>query len=293
MWLINTETLRLEYFANPIKQSYAILSHTWGDEEVSFHQMADLKAARKMAGFAKIKTTCQLAKSRSLQYAWVDTCCIDKSSSAELSEAINSMFRWYEESTVCFAFLCDLTHSLEEPKCRWFRRGWTLQELLAPRSVLFYDASWRLVGDKAQGTFCHILSTITNIDYSVLKDCRHINSMPAGVRMSWAADRKTTRPEDTAYCMLGIFNISMPLLYGEGETAFIRLQEEICKQNNDMSLFAWTQQANSKLWAQYRGIFAFHPSEFLGLPEIDNTVGTRVCDTVPVCNPAIRIEFIS
>ncbi len=108
MWLINTTSLVLEFIGDPDACMYAILSHTWGEDEVSFQDMADLKRARKKKGFSKIERTCQLAHARNIEYAWVDTCCIDKSSSAELAEAINSMFTWYRRSHICFVFLSDL-----------------------------------------------------------------------------------------------------------------------------------------------------------------------------------------
>ncbi|KAI0173583.1 heterokaryon incompatibility protein-domain-containing protein [Hypoxylon sp. FL1284] len=280
MWLINTETLQLELVTAPEKGSYAILSHTWGPEEVSFQR--DLTSAKWMQGFAKIEKTCELAKKRSLHYAWVDTCCIDKNSNAELSEAINSMFRWYQEAAVCFAFLVD---ALLEPLdrgassdggykaiaaeqlrgCRWFRRGWTLQELLAPKHVEFYDGGWNFMGSK-NSQLLDALSEVTGIDPVYLRDHDCTWSATIGTRMRWASRRETTRPEDTAYCLLGIFGINMPLIYGEGDKAFLRLQEELCKQSNDLYLFAWTEQPGNPLSysspRKLRGIFASHPCEF-------------------------------
>jgi hypothetical protein len=279
MWLIDTNTLQLKHVINPEKGSYVILSHTWGNDEVSFQEFADLDFARRKAGFAKIEKTCQLAKSRSIRYAWVDTCCIDKTSSAELSEAINSMFRWYQNADVCLAFLFDLAHrewgatpillTLEIlEQCRWFRRGWTLQELIAPLNVEFYDASWDQIGNKESTSLVAILSKITGIQHFALTMPTFFRIVPVGTRMRWAANRETTRPEDMAYCLLGLFDINMPLLYGEGEKAFIRLQEEICKQTDDMSLFAWTIDPDALLYPKGRGIFASHPSEFSRLPEL-------------------------
>src|ERR1700753_3096180 len=133
MWLINTTTLELEFFVNPEKSSYAVLSHTWGDGEVLFQEFQNLNTAKSKDGFSKIVRTCEISRQRGLRYAWVDTCCIDKSSSAELSEAINSMFDWYKNSAVCLTYLEDLPGDIEFeqglPCCRWLTRGWTLQEL--------------------------------------------------------------------------------------------------------------------------------------------------------------------
>ncbi|KUI67849.1 Vegetative incompatibility protein HET-E-1 [Cytospora mali] len=265
MWLINTTTLRLEFVLKPESQPYAILSHTWEEEEVTFQEMANLEMAQKKKGFMKIKKTCQLAQERQppLLYAWVDTCCIDKTSSVELAEAINSMFAWYKKATVCFAFLSDFTaHEPVNPDpllphCRWFTRGWTLQELIAPKIVEFYDSVWNPHGTKSERR--DEIADITGVASKVLDDSDLLHNVSVGARMSWASGRQTSRDEDMAYCLLGIFNVNMVMIYGEGAKAFIRLQEEIMKDSNDMTLFAWCSDDSSQL---YRGILARSPSEF-------------------------------
>jgi hypothetical protein len=265
MWLLDTFSLTLKFFNDPLAVGgYAILSHTWGEEEVTFQDMANPAAAAAKKGWAKIKATCEIARrDHNLFYAWVDTCCIDKSSSAELSEAINSMFSWYKEADLCIAYLEDyILASLqvqEQPSkhgdnlssCRWFTRGWTLQELIAPRDVLFYNASWASIGSKRKSI--PLLSEITGINADVLWDLSCLEHCHVAMRMSWAAKRKTTRVEDIAYCLLGIFDISMPLLYGEGEKAFLRLQERIAESRNDLTLFAWRQPMSESSY--HRGPF--------------------------------------
>lgn len=170
-------------------------------------------------------------------------CCIDKTSTAELSEAINSMFSWYKNAWVCYAYLSDVPddadlsgHTSSFALSRWFTRGWTLQELIASPDVIFYSVNWQSLGSKLG--LCDLLTKITGIDEEVLK-YRNLESTCVAKKMSWAANRKTTRIEDTAYCLLGIFDVSMPLLYGEGAKAFTRLQEEIMKVSDDQTLFAW------------------------------------------------------
>ncbi|GKT54011.1 HET domain containing protein [Colletotrichum tofieldiae] len=248
MWLINTSTLHLEEFFVSDRPKYAILSHTWGKEEVSFQewlawQQGDLDARSQIEakrGFQKIVSACQTARKQLLHHIWVDTNCIDKKSSAELSEAINSMFDWYRESAVCYVHLDDLQPGLLREKlteCRWFTRGWTLQELLAPHTMEFFNDYWECQGSK--NSLASIIASITGIDISVLLGQATISSACIARRMFWASGRQTTRPEDMAYCLLGIFNINMPLLYGEGIQAFRRLQEEIMKVSTDQSLFAW------------------------------------------------------
>jgi hypothetical protein len=261
MWLINTETLTLESVVNPESVEYAILSHTWEEEEVSFQEFQNSRLARKRKGFAKIEMTCYLARDQGYRYAWVDACCIDKSSSAELSEAINSMFRWYKGAKVCYAYLSDYDQTKVGRRfgnCRWFSRGWTLQELIAPKFLTFYNRHWTALGSKIE--LSKRISRITRIDEGVLLGHIDINTIHVVHRMSWAAKRKTSRPEDIAYCLFGIFDVNLPMLYGEGTKAFLRLQEEICQRVHDLTLFAWKTEANQA--AEVRGIFARSPDEF-------------------------------
>ncbi|KAI1654407.1 HET-domain-containing protein [Daldinia decipiens] len=298
MWLINTGNHQLEFVNEPEEYTYAILSHTWEDDEVSFQDFQIPGKVYKENGFGKIVRTCQLAASRGLRYAWIDTCCIDKSSSAELSEAINSMFKWYMKSAVCFVFLSDLPSesSFEDhfPHCRWLTRGWTLQEIVAPRVAEFYDAKWELRGRKPElNTF---LASVTRIDYAVLCDSQAMFNVPVARRMSWASMRETTRVENKAYCLLGIFGVSMPMLYGEGPKAFMRLQEEIAKESSDLSLFAWTCPppsigSESLIQQSYRGIFARSPKEFAHAQHLKPRIKDAIIDTeFAITNKGLRIE---
>lgn len=241
MRLINANTFDLEDFTLKDKPGYAILSHTWGEDEVTFQDMATPERSLRK-GWSKIVNTCKLALDSGLQYAWIDTCCIDKSSSAELSEAINSMFAWYQDAAICYAFLSDFNgvDHKELLSCRWWTRGWTLQELLAPSELLFYDKSWRRRGSRE--SWALEISQQTGIPKGLLfgSHAPRLHDLSVASKMSWAAQRNTTRLEDEAYCLLGIFDVSMPLIYGEGRKAFHRLQEEIMKRSNDSTIFAHT-----------------------------------------------------
>lgn len=274
MRLINNESFTLDEFMGSVPK-YAILSHTWEDGEVTFEDFNNPEPSvrSQKGGFGKIQRMCELANRAGLKYSWVDTCSIDKRSSAELTEAINSMFQWYKDAVVCFVWLADLpteqsSHSrlsTQQPlipgleSCRWFTRGWTLQELIAPSRVEFYDQEWHFRGTKAD--LSNQLARITNISVDVLRNAASMYRLSVAQRMSWAASRQTTRAEDTAYCLLGIFNVNMPMMYGEGTRAFIRLQETIAAQSNDFSLFAWKASPNESQ-QMYRGGFAISPSEF-------------------------------
>ncbi|KAI0411283.1 heterokaryon incompatibility protein-domain-containing protein [Xylaria grammica] len=307
MRLLNTSTHTLETFTGAHPPNYAILSHTWSEDEVLFE---DIRAAlhdesadeseqkwRRKSGARKILDAAKKSSENGFDYIWIDTCCIDKSSSAELSEAINSMYRWYHQSAVCYVYLSDVDSSAVEPpfqdgwsmpmiaerrkvtfkKSRWFRRGWTvrskslnpqfmtrvcqirisilmhrqLQELIAPREVFFFDGGWSYIGSR--GSLATTISDITQIDTSLLEDRTKFPTLEIfsiHTRMTWAHGRETTRPEDRAYSMMGIFGVNMPLLYGEGPwKAFMRLQGEIIKESNDQSILLHTNQFSTLAWA--------------------------------------------
>ncbi|KAI4941393.1 hypothetical protein J4E86_010425 [Alternaria arbusti] len=224
---------------------YAILSHRWREQEVLYDDMAatNRSVARSKKGYAKLEMTCRLALEHGLSYVWSDTCCIDKSSSAELSEAINSMYSYYTHSKWCIAYLDDVELGEDQILSRsaWFSRGWTLQELIAPLKLTFYAKSWKKIGTKADS--CHQVSIASNIAVEVLRDREAISAMGVSEKMSWAASRVTTRPEDEAYSLMGIFGVNMATLYGEGRSsAFRRLQLEILRTSTDHSLFAWESE---------------------------------------------------
>ncbi|KAK0644217.1 heterokaryon incompatibility protein-domain-containing protein [Cercophora newfieldiana] len=243
---------------------YAILSHTWEDEEVAFQQLGDPQS-RPKKGYAKIERTCDLAARHGFSFAWVDTCCIDKSSSAELSEAINSMFYWYQQADVCYVYLSDLdpeaTLSSDLRHCRWFTRGWTLQELIAPRNVRFYDSTWTFRGTKVD--LSSLIEEITGIPEDILHHRTEPSDYAVAQRMSWASRRETTRVEDTAYCLLGIFDVHMSPRYGEREKAFLRLQNVIIEQSApDATILAWMNPDDSG--PSICGVLATSPSQFQG-----------------------------
>lgn len=212
-------------------------------------------------GYGKIQAACWLARNKGLSYLWVDTCCIDKTSSSELTEAINSMYRWYKEAEICFAFLADIEiHKHAISTSVWFERGWTLQELIAPKHVAFHDRNWVFLGTK--DNLAVSLSQITGIDIDVLVGRSRPSSCSVAQRMSWASKRKTERIEDRAYSLLGIFDVSMPMLYGEGERSFTRLQEEIIRHSDDHSIFAW-DRGHQGYFGGHSGLLATSPSQFV------------------------------
>ncbi|OTB01101.1 hypothetical protein M426DRAFT_323751 [Hypoxylon sp. CI-4A] len=321
MRLLHTTSLHLHEFIGKKRPQYAILSHTWGLEEVLFEDIQHRQQSewKRKAGSRKVEAACHRAVLDGYEYIWIDTCCINKSSSAELSESINSMFAWYRDSSVCYAYIEDIMTLEGLPASRWVTRGWTLQELIAPDDVRFYNKSWQPLGDRYE--LALPLARMTGINVDVLlhhhiingepwaahkEETSHINrhllnahnlscqscqipvfdvgaileDTPVATKMRWAAKRITTREEDLAYCLLGIFGVSMTLIYGEGlKAAFYRLQEEILKHSDDQSILAWASNRNHP-----SRFLAIHPKEYwLGQPYIQQK---SVVQPVPGLKPS-------
>ena len=273
MRLINVDTLIFEEFYYEKLPLYVILSHTWAsdEEEISFrHMMLRTLPDEPNAGLVKLRGCCNQAKKYGIGYVWIDTCYIDKTNSVELNEAINSMFHWYRDAQICYAYLSDFPDkglTGEEAAAhfrtsRWFTRGWTLQELLVPRSLVFYNSRWQPLGTKAQ--LSDDLAKSTGIPREILLDIRDLYTASVAQRMSWAAWRQIRRKEDVAYCLLGIFGVVMPMIYGEGtEMAFLRLQQEILRRKQDHSILAWGLGAEST-----GRLLAAAPSDFTNSGDI-------------------------
>lgn len=295
MWLLNTSTYQIVFVQHPSEAHYAVLSHVWAPEgeqtfqvsieipvmifakPVSPAQPQDVYGIHTSARSSfpdtlqdtdprlldairarlssKIRRCCDYARARGCAYLWIDTCCIDKTSSAELSEAINSMFTWYSLADVCYVFLSDVSAN-DDPaekdssfrRSMWFKRGWTLQELIVPSKNVFLSKDWRMIGTKT--SLAPVIEGVTGIDTGILLHTRQLHTVSVSDRMAWAAGRETTRIEDEAYCLMGIFGVRLPIIYGEGSQAFVRLQEEIMRRIPDQSLFLWgiEPQIYSFLW---------------------------------------------
>ncbi|KIJ14418.1 hypothetical protein PAXINDRAFT_31963, partial [Paxillus involutus ATCC 200175] len=242
---------------------YAIFSHRWGAREPRFRDMSNEIHGEKPVpaglGYEKLLKFCEKARDDySCAYAWSDTCCINKESSSEL-EAIRSMYRWYRDAYVCIAHLVASSSVEDFPREPWFTRGWTLQELLAPRRLRFFGKDWIPIcpimeeepsrdgweaeyfphpDDKSSHFMLNAVSQVTDIDVEHLQSFKP-ESVFVSEKMRWASKRKTTRVEDVAYSLLGIFDVSMPIAYGEGGRAFYRLIEAIAQRSTDLSLLAW------------------------------------------------------
>lgn len=296
MWLLKTRTYRLERF-DAIRKvpRYAILSHTWSRQETTFEEWKARQNARAVnselgenQGTRKVIEFCDIAASRGYEYAWMDTCCIDKGSSAVLDEEIRSMYQWYENAKLCIVFLADVAPGASRDdfrRSKWFTRGWTLQELIAPPNVVFFDNNWEEYGSLRFDEILDDVCKTTGIDGSILRRQGQARTKLASTsiakRMSWASNRETTRIEDEAYCLMGIFNVQMPIMYGEGRTAFYRLQKAILETSIDQSIFAWKEDKRSP--SLMRGMLAQSPSEF-------STTGHFVPKRTPSLPKAPRMD---
>ncbi|KAI0890102.1 HET-domain-containing protein [Annulohypoxylon maeteangense] len=284
MWLLNTKSTTLEFFneAQVLNHPYAILSHVWGSEEVLWHELReDRTAVHDKAGWKKITRFCATAEKYGFAYAWIDTCCIDKRSSADLTEAINSMFKYYYDAAVCFVYFQDVHKYVDQGNdsligamevtraqllsavraTRWLSRAWTLQELLAPARRCFFAADWSEI--KGGGDLLDVLAESAKISRQLIEDRSLLRSFCIGERMSWASKRYVTRGEDVAYSLMGLFDVHMPVMYGEGaEAAFKRLQREIMQSSFDMTIFAWRANYESS------GLLARSPADFADVPPL-------------------------
>ena len=256
---------------------YRVLSQEWSAAGYAFgdQNMAEQQRSSREQSVEKLKRFRNAAASHKYKYIWLDTCCIDQKNPVELTRAINSMYRWYAEAERCFVYLYDYDLK-DKPRdltvSKWFTRGWTLQELIAPKAVEFFDKNWERIGliakgqetrsDKDEKLLEKVVSR-TGIDREVLLHQRLVSSVSIARRMSWFCDRETTEPEDSAYCLLGLFEVSMPTIPGEGlASAFRRLQEEIMKNSDDHSLFAW--KLPMSISAATSGLLAPSPQCFAG-----------------------------
>jgi len=296
-----SETEVLKRFSdNELKGlEYAILSHCWSTsegDEIGFKEMMALgkedgrEALQERPAYKKIVDSCNQAHRDGLLWLWVDTCCIDE---PDRAEALKLMYQWYQQATKCYAYLHDLVGNtlptgIGDRMPRWFFRGWTLQELVAPRVVLFFSQSWVLIGDK--GTLRSALTKITKIPEQILAAERFPHPddpcRPSAAQiMSWAADRETTKTEDRAYSLMGLFEVHMEMRYGEREGAFYRLQEAILTKYNDHSIFAWFGKERPG------NVLADDPSDFGDSADVlgmDPAIAFN--DSTPAAEEGIRVE---
>jgi len=300
--------------------SYAILSHRWLPKELTFQDMVGTKEECMGGGGAedqikmwrdhmlqhvkdvdeavdKVFQFCKVAWGYDCKYVWFDTGCINKDSSAELEESIRSMFKWYRGSEICIAYLRDTSSAFTMRKDPWFTRGWTLQELLAPKKIKIFGHGWQQITDEPNDR---------NVDSGVplWKNISKITAIPVnelcsftpGIhnvrqRMEWAYRRETTRIEDMAYCLIGIFDIALSIAYGEGNMAFHRLQLEIMQRSDDKSLFVWEGAPSA-----YNSMFAGGPECFVPTKSIDpaeeaEEVSSFANETHTLTNRGLRIRL--
>lgn len=272
---------------------YAILSHTWSRNEIGEVEYKDWRTrTRKETGYAKLRMFCEVAaKQHCVTYAWMDSVCINKESSSELDESIRSMYQWYRDAYVCITYLSDTTSIADMRYDDWFRRGWTLQELLAPPRFKFYDKNWYPLttsdNDKCVPEIEHVIEAATHITSHELASFtsgnEHLsdNSIPISRRMLWAAHREVTRGEDTAYSLMGIFGVSLSIAYGEGaERAFFRLIKKILSSFADVwDIFNCAGPLQSEFHSYSSRVIPSSPKHYLQRSVLFNDLDYGVSNT--------------
>ncbi|RPD54417.1 HET-domain-containing protein [Lentinus tigrinus ALCF2SS1-6] len=310
MRLLDTSTAELLWVNEPRHVSYAIVSHVWVHEGQGYKGKNNTIPA---AVSEKIRRCCAVAREHGFERIWIDSCCIDRESSSELSEAINSMYNWYLHAKVCYVYLADVEYA-DDPAARgsqfrrsqWFCRGWTLQELIAPRVLVFLSKDWRILGTKTM--LASVIEEVTGIDRAILTHERSLDTVSIAKRISWASRRRTTRVEDEAYSLMGVLGVNLPAIYGEGRLAFIRLQEEVIKQTSDQTLFAWGptlrdnveldddfpeepayfwEQPEEAVWEELymRNLFALSPRDFASAGRVTSLSRHTFCEQLQLACP--------
>ncbi|KAG8163119.1 hypothetical protein KVR01_007597 [Diaporthe batatas] len=276
MLLLNTISLRLSEFQIDEIPPYATFCAKWGDGDVVYEDLCSPQKAHRRPGFLALQKGCSESHSRGFEWLWSDAVCINKKSPNALSQALNSLDKIYRSASLCLVHLHDLFDSQAPDfdverhfsRCSWFEHVWMLPPLVFSKKMCFHDTQWNLVGWKSDLT--PLLSRLTSINEAVLETSDALTRIANSTKMTWAAGLSSNPIEDAAYSLLGIFNVSMPIMYGEGVESFIRLQEEIFKSTTDYSLLAWKPQTRQP----YRGLFAHSPSEYTHLKHRSEGVPT-------------------
>ena len=293
MRLLNTSTFQFQTFSDHDRPPYAIASHRWEGKETTYHEMLQDQGGSSN-GFAKVMGFCHLVNRmnkqigpvralndlglrRQCDWLWIDTACINKQDGAELSESINSMFSWYGNSSICYAYLSDVkpaqkiwsSSKLDLMRSQWFKRGWTLQELLAPRTVVFVAKDWTVIGhkcaysDKVCSSVCQgfgdrlnkSIAHITGIPQNIINSSMayELRAVPVEDKLAWAKKRITTRTEDQAYCLLGLLDVFISPIYGEGENAWARLVQALEYKQSLQTPGPAAKASKSTMWFRLRG----------------------------------------
>ena len=250
MHLLNVRTRQLEHFPDPPPPPYAILSHLWtaGDAH-RFHEIGT-PGIDNSPSYHKVDMCCKLALEGGLDYVWIDTCCADANSSSVFTEVLNSAYAWFQGAEVCYVYLDDVDGAESPEKeestfrlCKWFKRAWTLQELLAPTNLVFFSKDWSNIGTKDD--LAVVISEVTGIHRDAILYPDRVHRFSIAARMSWASGRKSSKSEDRVYSLLGLFGVNLPIVYGEGEKeTFVKLQHKIIETSDDQSIFAWRSVLN-------------------------------------------------
>lgn len=263
MWLIETSTFRLSEFTTSVP-SYATLSHVTEEDEAPHESPGHIRREICNRSRKTVERACVQARTAGISWLWNYATCVDRYSWAAQSEAINSLAQIYRGCEYTIIYLADLVFELVGHEtlgerladCRWFKNIWSIPQIIFSRAAFFFSTDWTQIGTKI--SLLPLISAIIGIDKPALDDSDCLEDYSIAKRMSWASRMTTTRTEDSAYALLGLFDVSLPIIHGEGQKAFFKLQEEILKDTNDFSLFAW----DSPVPQEYTGLLAPSPACF-------------------------------
>ncbi|KAG1908047.1 uncharacterized protein F5891DRAFT_1169157 [Suillus fuscotomentosus] len=256
-FITKREDLQMERIKEVVAMHFrcVLLSHRWEETEALLHHIQDknVRELKGLGGIAKLQSFCQIARDAGYFWAWMDTCCIDKSNNVELQESVNSMFVWYRHSALTIVYLSDVPPSSQPgalARSVWNERGWTFQEFVAPKVVRFYQKDWSLYLDDRSPNHKESPAIMEELESATGIDPQALISFCPGMRdtrekLQWASKRVTTVQEDIAYSLFGIFDIHLPVIYGERkQSALGRLLQEIVSRSGDITSLDWVGQSS-------------------------------------------------
>ncbi|KAK3641344.1 hypothetical protein LTR56_011372 [Elasticomyces elasticus] len=320
MRLLNVDNLDFKEFRDEDAPPYVAASHRWLNDGETTYQ--DAKHRRSSAGYQKVEAFAKYIRKElaPIRWLWIDTACINKESAAELSEAINSMFEWYRGAQICLAYLADVNSVSTIASSVWWKRGWTLQELLAPRLVLFVTKEWHVIGHKGCSTCGECqpilgsnleksISGITRIPEPVLHDHQASHTLSVHEKLKWMEGRETSRPEDMSYALFGILDVTLPVIYGERYKgarerllAAIRERENVAAREAEYHRTIADWLAPSDPWTNHQsarqrhepdtGAWLLHHKQYLawksGASRLLWVYGKAGCGKTVLCSTAVE-----
>ncbi|OAX35521.1 hypothetical protein K503DRAFT_364265 [Rhizopogon vinicolor AM-OR11-026] len=249
--------LRMERIKQAVEMYFrcVMLSHRWEENEPLLHNIQDKNVyeLHALSGIAKSQSFCKTARDAGYRWAWIDTCCIDQTNNVEVQQSVNSMFLWYRHAALTIIYLSDVPRSSKSGALAmsiWNKRGWTVQEFLAPKVVLFYQHDWTLYLDDRSPNHKDCPAIMRELGDATGIDAQALGAFYPGMRgardkLQWVSRRVTTLQEDVAYSLFGIFDVHLAVIYGEKKhNALGRLLQEVVAQSGDITCLDWVGKSS-------------------------------------------------